>query len=93
MLVRVTDPVKITLTGAPETMLATLYGRAQDATSPDSVLHDHYAAEAVARIDYDFSKTKIKGTQAIGVALRARQLDDWTSCAAHCSRAATAITG
>lgn len=79
MLGRVTDPVKITLTGAPETMLATLYGHAQDATSPNSVLHDHYAADAVARIDYDFSKTKIKGTQAIGVALRARQLDVWTS--------------
>ncbi|MUM18572.1 MULTISPECIES: class I SAM-dependent methyltransferase [unclassified Mycobacteroides] len=77
--------MKITLTGAPETMLATLYGRAQDAKSPNSVLHDHYAAAAVARIDYDFSKTKVKGTQAIGVALRARQLDVWTSefLAAH----------
>lgn len=91
MLVRVTDPVKITLTGAPETMLATLYGRAQDATSPDSVLHDHYAAEAVARIDYDFSKTKIKGTQAIGVALRARQLDDWTSEFLTAHREATVL--
>ncbi|ORB59728.1 polyketide synthase [Mycobacteroides saopaulense] len=79
MLGRVTDRVKIALTGAPETMLATLYGRAQDAKSPHSVLHDHYAAEAVARIDYDFSKTKIKDTQAVGVALRARQLDVWTS--------------
>lgn len=85
MLGRVTDRVKITLSGAPETMLATLYGRAQDAVSPNSVLHDHYAAQAVGRIDYDFSKTKIKGTQAIGVALRARQLDVWTSefLAAH----------
>lgn len=79
MLGRVTDRVKIALTGAPETMLATLYARAQDAKSPHSVLHDRYAAEAVARIDYDFSKTKIKGTQAVGVALRARQLDVWTS--------------
>lgn len=91
MLGRVTDPVKITLTGAPETMLATLYGRAQDAKSSNSVLHDHYAAEAVERIDYDFSKTKVKGTQAIGVALRARQLDVWTSEFLTAHREATVL--
>jgi O-methyltransferase involved in polyketide biosynthesis len=70
---------KITLSGAQETMLATLYGRALDSQSPDPVLHDVAAAEAVKRIDYDFSKTRMKGTQAVGVAIRAKVLDTWTS--------------
>ncbi len=70
---------KITLTGAQETMLATLYGRALDSVAPNSVLHDHEAARAVRRIDYDFRKTGVRGATAVGVALRAKQLDDWTA--------------
>ncbi|GGP35182.1 class I SAM-dependent methyltransferase [Saccharothrix coeruleofusca] len=69
----------ITFTGTQETMLATLYARALDSARPDSVLHDTAAAEAVARIDYDFARTGIRGTSAIGVAIRARVLDDWTA--------------
>ncbi|CAM3959068.1 class I SAM-dependent methyltransferase [Kibdelosporangium persicum] len=69
---------KITLTGAPETMLATLYGRALDSRRPNSVLNDVEAARAVSRIDYDFRKTRMKGTSAVGVAIRAKVLDDWT---------------
>jgi O-methyltransferase involved in polyketide biosynthesis len=70
---------KITLTGAQETMLATLYARALDSRSSRSILHDDEADRAVARIDYDFRKTGITPTAAAGVALRARQLDDWTA--------------
>jgi O-methyltransferase involved in polyketide biosynthesis len=73
------DREKITLTGAQETMLATLWGRALDSRSPNSILHDDEADRAVRRIDYDFRKTGVKGTSAAGVALRAKQLDDWTS--------------
>ena len=69
---------KIDLTGAPETMLATLYGRALDSRAPRSVLHDDAAARAVERIDYDFGRTGMTATTAAGVSLRARQLDDWT---------------
>jgi O-methyltransferase involved in polyketide biosynthesis len=73
------DREKITLTGAQETMLATLYGRALDSRRPNSVLHDTEADKAIRRIDYDFRKTGVKGTSAVGVAIRAKQLDDWTS--------------
>ena len=69
---------KVTLTGAPETMLATLYGRAIDSRVQRSVLHDEAAARAVERIDYDFRRTGMTATTAAGVALRGRQLDDWT---------------
>lgn len=69
---------KVTLTGAPETLLATLYGRALDSRTPRSILGDRAAADAVRRLDYDFRKTGITATTAAGVALRAKQLDDWT---------------
>lgn len=69
---------KVTLTGAPETMLATLYGRALDSRAPDPILGDREADQAVRRIDYDFRRTGMTPTSAAGVALRARQLDDWT---------------
>lgn len=79
------DREKITLTGAPETMLATLYARALDSRSPRSILHDREADRAIQRIDYNFRKTGITPTAAAGVALRAKQLDDWTAefLAAH----------
>jgi O-methyltransferase involved in polyketide biosynthesis len=70
---------KITLTGAQETMLATLYGRALDSRSPRSVLHDHAAEAAVQRVDYDFRRAGMSATTATGVALRAKLLDDWTA--------------
>lgn len=73
------DREKITLSGAQETMLATLYGRAIDSRSPNSVLHDREADRLVRRIDYDFRKTGMSRTSAIGVAIRAKQLDDWTA--------------
>jgi O-methyltransferase involved in polyketide biosynthesis len=69
---------KVTLTGAPETLLATLYGRALDSRARRSVLHDEAAARAVERIDYDFRRTGMTATTAAGVALRGRQLDAWT---------------
>lgn len=72
------DREKITLTGAQETMLATLYGRALDSRLANSVLHDSTADRVVSRIDYDFRKTRVQGTTAIGIAIRAKQLDIWT---------------
>jgi O-methyltransferase involved in polyketide biosynthesis len=68
---------RITLTGTQETMLATLYSRALDSRSPNSVLKDNQADQAIQRIDYDFRKTGINSTTAAGVALRAKLLDDW----------------
>jgi O-methyltransferase involved in polyketide biosynthesis len=75
----VMDREKVALTGTQETMLATLYGRALDSHSPNSVLNDGAAANAVERIDYDFGKTRMKGTNAVSVAIRAKVLDTWTT--------------
>ncbi|GAA2808285.1 class I SAM-dependent methyltransferase [Saccharopolyspora taberi] len=70
---------RIDLTGAPETMLATLYLRALDSRSPDSILGDRQAAEAVDRIDYDFAKFRVRQKDAPSVAIRAKVLDQWVS--------------
>jgi O-methyltransferase involved in polyketide biosynthesis len=78
-MLAVMDRESITLTGAQETMLATLYGRALDSRSRNSVLNDTAAGDAVQRIDYDFGKTGVKGTSAVGIAIRAKVLDTWTS--------------
>jgi O-methyltransferase involved in polyketide biosynthesis len=67
------------LTGEKATLLATLYARAIESAAPDSVLHDTMAAHAIANLDYDFTKVGIRPKKdAIGVALRAWHLDNWT---------------
>ncbi|MGW1372908.1 class I SAM-dependent methyltransferase [Streptomyces sp. NPDC002446] len=70
---------KVQLTGAQETLLATLYGRAADSRSKRPILGDATAADAVQRLDYDFRKMRLSAGDAAGVALRARQLDAWTA--------------
>ncbi|GLX96011.1 class I SAM-dependent methyltransferase [Herbidospora sp. NBRC 101105] len=72
------DREKISLAGAQETMLATLWSRALDSRSPRSILKDEVAQQAVERIDYDFAKTGITPVMAAGVALRALRIDEWT---------------
>ncbi|WP_211240983.1 class I SAM-dependent methyltransferase [Hamadaea tsunoensis] len=69
--------IDVDLTGAPATMLATLYGRALDARSPHPILHDTMAAAAVEQIGYDFAATGITAELAANVVVRARFFDDW----------------
>ncbi|MCO1659804.1 class I SAM-dependent methyltransferase [Pseudonocardia humida] len=71
----------IDLTGVQTTMLATLYLRALDSRSRRPVLGDTVAAEVVDRIAYDFSALQRPGVAGnrFPVALRARQLDAWTT--------------
>lgn len=78
-MLAVMDRENIALTSAEETMLATLYGHALDSRSRNSVLDDTIAADAVQRIDYDFRKTRVKGTSAVAIAIRAKVLDTWTA--------------
>ncbi|MFJ8808174.1 class I SAM-dependent methyltransferase [Streptomyces sp. NPDC102490] len=70
-----TGPLRPTLTGAAETLLAPLYARALDARSLHPLLGDRAAADLVARIDYDFGRLGINETNAVGVALRTLWFD------------------
>ena len=69
---------KITLTGAAETLLGTLHGRAMDALSPHPVLGDRTAVEMSRKLDYDFRHLGIRPSSAVGIAVRAKLLDRWT---------------
>lgn len=65
------------LTGVPETLLWTLYYRAQEAARPDAVLQDPLAVQLVQRIDYPFEQRLGQGGgRAQWQGLRARTFDD-----------------
>lgn len=68
---------KVALSGAKETLLITLAAKAGESRLPDSLLQDRFAAEAMARIDYDFGRLGIDRDMMIGLALRAHVMDGW----------------
>ena len=71
-----TEAQKVDLTGAPATLLITLYAKALDYRSPNPILNDERADQIVEMIDYDFEKLTGFGDR-IMMALRARQYDEW----------------
>jgi O-methyltransferase involved in polyketide biosynthesis len=71
------EKVRVQLSGAPQTMLATLYAKALDADLDAPILGDRYAKEIVDRIDYDWSKTSITPRNSPSVTVRSAQLDGW----------------
>ncbi|MCZ0737301.1 class I SAM-dependent methyltransferase [Phreatobacter sp. AB_2022a] len=73
-----TSREKIDLRGVKETLLITLYGKAGESRMPDSLLKDRFAAEVVDRIDYDFSRLKMRRDDLVGLAIRAYRIDQWT---------------
>lgn len=68
---------KVTLTKEKETLLITLYGKALESRQPDSLLQDRFADEAVGKIDYDFARLKVDHDLGVGLAIRAKTLDEW----------------
>lgn len=68
---------KVALTGAMETLCITLYAKAEESRRPDSLLQDHFAAEAVAKMDYDFARLGVRPDDMIGIAIRAHAFDTW----------------
>lgn len=68
----------VALTREKETLLITLWAKAGESLLPDSLLRDRFAAEAAARIDYDFARLKVDRDLMVGLAIRAHTLDGWT---------------
>lgn len=66
---------KITLTGVPETMLQTVFARAQETQKPNHKIIDEKAVELVSRLDYDFSLAEKDRTMSSGVIARTLVLD------------------
>ncbi|MGH3637848.1 MAG: class I SAM-dependent methyltransferase [Myxococcota bacterium] len=73
-----TNKLQVDLSGAPQTMLATLYAKALDAAAPHPILGDQYARDIVDRLDYDWSQTTITARTAPSVATRTEHFDTWT---------------
>lgn len=69
---------KIRLAREKETYLATLYGKALDAAVENPILGDRFAAEAIARIDYDFKALKLPKGGEVTLPMRAWHFDQWT---------------
>ncbi|MFE2108306.1 class I SAM-dependent methyltransferase [Kitasatospora sp. NPDC059463] len=70
------EPIR--LTGAQETLLATLQARAIDNRRPDPVLGDGMAEEVLGRLDYDFRRLRTGAKDERTVTFRAKKLDEWT---------------
>lgn len=71
------DSDKVTLSREKETLLITLFAKAGESHLPNSLLSDGCAADAVRRIDYDFGRLKVTRDMMVGIAIRAKTLDDW----------------
>ena len=66
---------KARLTGAQETTLATLYGKAMESRRPDSIFSHREADKALRRIDYDFSRLRVRRSDHLSLAVRAKAYD------------------
>jgi O-methyltransferase involved in polyketide biosynthesis len=73
----VAEKLRVDLSGAPQTMLATFYAKALDADLDKPILGDRYAKEIVERIDYDWKKTSITARNSPGVTTRSAHFDNW----------------
>lgn len=69
------DKKKILLTGVPETMLQTVFARAQETKKPNGKIRDEKAVELVEQIDYDFTLAAKDKTMSSGVIARTIVLD------------------
>ena len=72
------QPEKVHLTGEKQTLLITLHAKAMESRSPDSLLKDRFADQALHRLDYDFKRLDLGPDGAISLAMRAKAFDDWT---------------
>jgi methyltransferase (TIGR00027 family) len=73
----VPEKLRVDLSGAPQTMLATFYAKALDAGLPNPILGDTIAREIIDRIDYDWSKTSITEANSASVTTRSAHFDEW----------------
>lgn len=70
---------KITLTGSPKTLLATLYCRYKDCQDGRPILNDKWAGYVLEQLDFDFQEMNLSGFFCTSMALRARLFDQWTT--------------
>jgi O-methyltransferase involved in polyketide biosynthesis len=67
--------ISLSLSGVPETLLITLYQRAQESQRPDAMLKDEKAVEIVRKLEFDFARIKLQKHDILGLVLRVREFD------------------
>ncbi|WP_300369621.1 class I SAM-dependent methyltransferase [Brachyspira sp.] len=67
--------MNVNFDGVSETLLITLYAKAEETKRKNSIIKDEKALDIINNINYDFSKFKNKGTQ-VGVSIRVKIIDD-----------------
>jgi O-methyltransferase involved in polyketide biosynthesis len=70
---------KITLSAEEETLLITLYAKAECSRNPNPLLADPMSEEILQSIDYDFQSLHVPRKTAIMVCLRAAQFDRYAA--------------
>lgn len=78
-----TEIEKVSLTGAQQTALIGLYGKAVESRRPDSILADRQADQALRHIDYDFNTLRPRRHDQKGAATRAKAYDEWVKQYLH----------
>ncbi len=63
------------LDGVSETLLITLYTRAQESQRPDGMIHDENAVEIIKKMEGDFSRLKLQGHDEVALILRLQHFD------------------
>ncbi len=58
-----------------ETLLIALYARAEEARQPEPLVRDDLAAAMVERIDYDFTRSQLRGADQVFTVMRLREFD------------------
>lgn len=69
------EKLSVSLSGVPETLLITLYHRAQESLRADAMLKDDKAVEIVQKLDCDFARFKLQKHDIIGLVCRVREFD------------------
>lgn len=69
------EKIKLDIKDVQETMLITLWAKAQETNRNDALIKDYKAVEIYNRIDYDFSKFKRATLSQAGCCIRAKYMD------------------
>jgi len=72
-----TKKPQVDLGAVQETLLITLWARAEESKRADSIIQDCYSAEMIAAIDYDFTRLNPSNSTQVSCCLRAWLLDNW----------------
>ena len=70
--------MNINLNGVSETLLITLWAKAEESKRKDAIIVDYKSIDILNKVDYDFSKFKNSKGSQVGTCIRTKIIDDIT---------------